>query len=331
MSDFVASFADIWSMRASNAISNALVTLKDYVARGYRLFFNGQFLMSAQAVAFKVLITWVPLALLATGAVALLLAEERPYQVVQDFLSNYFPNYERDRLSGFIRELQRVSGALTIVGMVTLLYTTLTLFSTLRVAVSNVFREDWHRVRRWSPGLAFDFRMMLQLGALFLATVALSIAAQFLDGSGIELMRRVGISAPWMLTGWANVAHFLTLFVPVILSVGMFYQLYYFIPLPHPPRKSALIGAVFAAILWEIGKYFFTNYTTGASRYDTWVMFVESDRIAMLTDAFGLIVAFVLWAYYSGVILMMGGTVALIHETRARERAEAEEAAASAT
>lgn len=297
-----------------------LAAVRDYLTRGYRLFFRGQFLLSAQAVAFKVLITWVPLAMLATGFLGILLSRERPYQVIQDFLTNYFPTYRADRLVAFVDEIQHIAGTLTFFGILVLVYTTATLFTTLRVAVSNVFREDWHRVRGWTPGLAFDFRMMLQLGALFIATVALSIAAQFLDSSGIAFMERIGLSSRWLLSGWRNVAHFVTLFVPVILSIGMFFQLYYFIPLPHPPRKSAMFGAMIAAVLWEVGKYFFTGYATAVQRYDTWISMVESDRIEMLADAFGLVVAFVLWAYYSGIILMAGGAAALIHEIRRKER-----------
>jgi membrane protein len=219
--------------------------------------------------------------------------------------------------------MQRVSGALTAVGIVGLLYAAVSLFSTLRVAVSNVFREDWHRVRKWTPGLAFDVRMALMLGVLFVAIAILTVGAQLLDNSGIELMRRVGIEADWMLSGWRTVAHFIALFVPLLLGIGMFFQLYYFVPLPHPPRAGVLLGACVAAILWEVGKYFFTSYATGYGRYDTWLMTVESDRIGMLGDIFGLIVAFVLWAYYSGVVLMIGGSVVVVHEIRRRERKQA--------
>jgi membrane protein len=217
--------------------------------------------------------------------------------------------------------MQGVSGALTTVGTVTLVWAAVSLFSTLRIAVSNVFREDWHRSRKWTPGLAFDIRMALLLGVLFVATTILTVGSQLLDDSGIELMRRIGIEADWMLSGWRSVAHFITLFVPLLLGIGMFFQLYYFVPLPHPPRVGVLFGASVAAALWEVGKYFFTSYATGYGRYDTWLMTVESDRIGMLGDIFGLIVAFVLWAYYSGIVLMIGGTVVVVHEIRRRERA----------
>jgi membrane protein len=296
------------------------LTARDYLSRGVKLFFDGQYLLFAQAIAFRVLITWVPLALLAMGFLGRLLSQSGPYQILQNFLASYFPTYQSERLATLVEELQRISGTLTIVGFVTLLYTTLTLFSTLRVAVANVFQQDYHRVRGITRGFAFDIQLMLQLGALFLGTVGLTIAGQFLDASGLEFVQRIGLSAEWMLSGWRKVAQFLSLVLPLGLSIGMFFQLYYFIPLPHPPRKSVFFGATLAALLWEVGKYFFTSYATGVNRYDTWASTVESDRIAMLGDVFGLLVAFVLWAYYSGLVLMIGGTAVMIHEARRRER-----------
>ncbi len=298
-------------------------TTRDYLSRAYRLFSSGQLLLSAQAVAFKVLITFAPIAVLTVGIVGSFLSRNRPQQVVEQFMTSYFPTYQTDRLVQFIEELQRVSGTLTIVGIVILIWTTVTLFSTLRVAVSNVFREEWHRVRAWTPGLAFDLAMVLLLGALFAGTVLLAFAAQLLDGSGVDFMQRVGVSAGWMLTGWRTVAQAIALVVPFFLSIGIFFVLYYFVPLPHPSRRSVLFGASFAALVWELGKYVFTKYAAGMARYDNWVVVVESDRVAMLGDIFGLIVAFVLWAYFTGIVLMVGGVLVLIHETRRMERREA--------
>lgn len=293
---------------------------RDYFKRGFLLFHRGQFIVSAQAIAFKVLITWVPIAILGVGVLGSLLSKNRPYQIIQNYLTSYFPTWQAERLFEFADEMQRISGTLTVVGLIAVVWSAVSLFSTLRVAVSNVFREDWHRVRKWTHGLAFDVRMTFFLGVLFVATAVLTIGAQLLDDQGIELMQRVGIEADWLLSGWRDVAHIIALFVPLLLGFGMFFQLYYFVPLPHPPRNGVVLGAFVAAVLWEIGKYFFTSYATGYGRYDNWVMTVQSDRIGMLGDIFGLIVAFVLWAYYSGVVLMVGGAVVLVHEMRRRER-----------
>jgi len=306
--------------RNDSSARRIAAALRDYFKRGVRIFYRGQFLVSAQAVAFRVLVTWVPVVLLATGVIGFLLSRAGPYAILEDLLTSYFPAYETDRLVEFVGALERVSGTFTAVGFIALTYAAVTLLTTLRVTVSNVFREDWHRSRRTAHGLAFDVRMMLQLALLFLATVILSIIAQFLDGSGTEFLHRIGVSSEWLLGGWRRAAHYFSLIVPLILSIGMFFQLYYFVPLPHPPRPSVWLGAGVAAVLWEAGKFLFARYTIAINRYDGLVAAIESDRLGLLADVFGLIVAFVLWAYYSGIVLMIGATVVLVHEMRRRER-----------
>jgi membrane protein len=87
----------------------------------------------------------------------------------------------------------------------------------------------------------------------------------------------------------------------------MFFHLYYFIPRPSPRKRTALAGALVAAILWESAKQLFAFYATSVG---------FGTGTEALGSTFKLIIAFVLWVYLSGVVLIIGAIVASLRQHR---------------
>ena len=91
----------------------------------------------------------------------------------------------------------------------------------------------------------------------------------------------------------------------------MFFMLIYFTPIPNPPPRSGWTGAFVAAMLWEFAKVPFTMYVTRLGSFqDTW--------LSAFGSTFILILAFILWAYYSGLVLNIGAITTLLHERKHR-------------
>ena len=270
----------------------------------------------AQAIAFKVLISIVPIVILLVGILGDLLGQQEPFAMVSDFVRGFLPPYESERVLEFLSAFQGASGALLSVGTAGLVLMAMTLATTVRVAVASAFEQHWNEERSIFGGYAFDLRMVAQVGGLFLLTVVLSFAAQALNAEGLELMERLGMER-WLRAGWREAFDALSLGVPLLVSAAMFFQLFYFVPIPHPPRSSAVIGAFITAVLWEAAKYGFALYATyvGTFRYE-----IASDGMAALASGFGLLIAFVLWVYWSGIVLMVGAVIASLHEQRRRIR-----------
>ena len=263
----------------------------------------------SQAIAFKALVSVIPLLIIGTGLLGPKLAE-----VVRDLL----PPDQGANLLAFIRKLQAASDTLTIVGGVGLILTGVTLFSTLRAVLANVFVEEWHVHRSTLRGYLFDLRMAGQIGILFVATLAISAGIQAFNLSGSEFLSKYSLDFLWLDRGWRLLVQGLGLLVPIAVTTAIFYQLYYLTPLPHPPRRSVTAGAVFAAVLFEISKFAFTTYASrlgSIGRYST----ADPGNLTGVADAFGVIVAFVFWAYYSGLVLILGALVVLLHEARVRD------------
>ena len=290
---------EMWSVRAQQAARYYLQGLYREIA-GKNLF------LWAQAIAFKVLVTIVPIVLLATGIAGRLLRGNDAFAAVVRFIHDFVPPRHADQLVSFLEQLQQASTAIVGVGGAGLFLSAVSLFITLRIAVSNAFEQDWHEGRSIIGGYLFDVRMVIQVGLFFILTVGISVTTQSILSPPI--LKSLGTDAQWILEGWQRTIRLISLSVPFLLTTAMFFQLYYFVPKPHPRKRSALIGAVTAGALWEAMKQAFTYYATYVGQFDRF-----GD---VLGNTFGLIIAFVFWVYFSGIVLMIGAVIASLREHR---------------
>ncbi len=305
-------------MQLPNVWGRAKVTLRYYAGGLWHHMGEKDVFLWAQAIAFKVLVTFVPLIILSTGIlgqllrseiVAGLFAGETPFEAVARIVRDLLPAYQSQQLIAFLAQFHQASGTLTFIGAAALFITAMTLFSTLRAVLANVFKEEWHGHRSILQGYLFDLRMVLQVGLFFILSVALVVFRREMRDAGVRLIEHVGIGYIWLLSGWQHAFDLIGLVLAFLISTAMFFQLIYFNPQPRPPRKSALIGALVTAALWELAKYGFTFYAIRVGSFG---------GVGIAAGTFGLIILLVFWAYYSGIMFIMGAITTLLHETRAR-------------
>ncbi len=261
----------------------------------------------AQAIAFKVLVTIVPVLVLVTGILGQVLRGDEAFATVTRQVRNVLPPYQTEQTLNFLLGLQKSSGTITLIGIAGLLVSAITLMTTLRVVVSSIFSEDYHKSRSILGGYVFDLRMVGQVGVLFLLSVGVTVGVQWVNRVGGEFFRWYGFDSDWLFQSWSTLFQLVGVLLPFVISVAMFSQLYYFVPRPRPPRRSVLRGALTTAMLWEAAKYGFTFYAANVAGFD-------------LGNTFGLILAFVFWIYYSGLVLCIGALVVLLDEKRLRSK-----------
>ncbi|MEL6442983.1 MAG: YihY/virulence factor BrkB family protein [Bacteroidota bacterium] len=296
---------------------------------------NPYVLLLAQAIAFKVLVTILPLLVLGTGIFGLVLRQDDPFDTVSRFLGSFLPNYQSDTLFQLLGQLQRAGSTITIVGGIGLFLTVLTLFSALRIVIAGAFGGERHEQRSFLGGYLFDLRMIGQVALLFLLSFGLTVGMRVAMARSEALAAENGLDAALVSQGWEFIFGVAAWLVPFALSLAMYTQLYYFIPKPKPPSRSAFTGALFAALLFEGAKNLFAYYAVYVGRFDRYeapnqTEIVEnlggesaagaSDALISLGGVFGLILALVFWVYLSSLILILGAMVAAVHEERTGPR-----------
>lgn len=288
-----------------DALRNIARTITSYSKPLWRYANTAPVFLWAQAIGFKALVAVIPVAAISLG-----LFGSNLVRVIRSLM----PDLQGGPFIELLENLQRAGGSLTWIGVVGLLFVTMTLFSTLRSVLAGVFDDEAERRRSILRGYLKDLRMTLQIGGFFLLSIALSFALQALNLSEPDFLVRVGLDGFWIESGWRRLVQVLGLLVPAILSAAVFFQLYRFVPASRPRRSSALTGALVAAVMWELAKVAFAVY---ASRVGIVSRYAEAG--SGLGDYFGVIVAFVFWAYYSGVVFILGAYVVLIHQSKTAE------------
>ena len=276
----------------------------------------------AQAIAFKVLVTILPLILIATGIFGLVLRQENPFDTVAAYLRSFLPPGQNEGLISLLYQLQESSQTITIFGALFLLVTVVTLFSVLRYVVATAI-GDRHTYRSILGGYVFDVRMAVQVGLLFLLSFGLTVTLNVVSAESTAVLSGWGFDPAVLRSGWRIVLRAVTILVPYSLSVLMFLQLFYFIPRPSPPSRSAFFGAAVSAVLFEIAKNGFTLYATYSGRFDFGGVEAEGGSsgaaaLGGLGGVFGLLLLFVFWIYFSGLVLIIGAIMTGLHERRNR-------------
>jgi membrane protein len=292
-------------MRRLRPIRKAAGLFGFYVRSIYGGFVKEDVFIWSGAIAFKVLINLLPLVVLAAGVFGLVLRQDEIRQTITNLIHAFLPTFQSEQIAELLVSLSDKGDTVTLIGSLGISFTVITLFSTLRVVVGNIFKGTHQRRSLWR-GYVLDLGLATLGGSLFLLSFGTTLALEILDTRGSALLSRLDVLEFGFVNVWLWISRFLELVIPGLLSAALFFQLYFFIPLPRPHRISALVGAVTTAVFWEIAKRIFTVYAVQLGTFDSY------SGLGTL----GLAVAVVLWTYYSGLVFIMGAMVTAIHDEK---------------
>lgn len=94
----------------------------------------------------------------------------------------------------------------------------------------------------------------------------------------------------------------------LLIMYFIFYSFYRFIPTVKTKRRSSLVGAGWAAILWVGMKILFGYYL---SNFGTW---------GRIYGAYALIVVLAFWIYYTSAVFIIGAEIGKLFDERLSER-----------
>lgn len=176
-------------------------------------------------------------------------------------------------------------GAISIVGVVMLIYAALAMLVEIEKAFNQIFLTPVGR--SWARRVPL-YWTLLTLGMVGLvATFSVQEGLQrYLD----DFAKR-GSSIP--VVGLV-IGHIASYGITVLISTLFFFLAYTTVPNTRVRRRPALIGALCAAIMWEAGKWGFTEY----------IKYFGGG--AKLYGIIALIPIFMLWVYMTWMIVLLG-------------------------
>jgi membrane protein len=195
-----------------------------------------------------------------------------------------------------IDEIIRARGPVTIIAVVGLIWSASTIFSTLNQTLNEIWGNKRRRPVWKQRGLAILFILAFVGPALFLASLAGSMIADL----------RIWLPAQIIPLGGA-----ISFVVAILLDVTLFMLLYIMLPHGAATWREILPGALGAGLFWELAKKAF-------------LLFV-STYISMSNLVYGsvaAIIAFLTWAYLSGLIFLFGAFLSVSYYRLKQQRKE---------
>lgn len=245
----------------------------------------------AAGLAFFFLVCVVPLLLLGASTLGFVLSSHEAAQEAVNQLTRNFPVYRNEITAAILRivETRAVSG---LAGTFILIFFSTPLFGATRLIL--------HRMLGVRAGGGYVSNMLRDFGMVLLLTVMLfassSVTWLFQWFQGDVLPREVG--ARW------NYA--LTVAFSVTLSATMFYCGYRYVPRRRPGIAASLVGGLLAGLLWEVAKQLFRLYIRQVGVYD------------QIYGPLGVLVAFVMFVYYSAIVFVFGAAYVAALDSRRR-------------
>ena len=295
-----------WLLDAPHVTAQTFLVTREAIRR---VLFEESLAMHAAAIAFYGLLSFGPLMIVLLAIAGLVISESATLMdSLRDSLAVLFPAAHQelvDQLPAFVSR-SKVFG---LVGVLGLLWSGSRVFASLDSSLNVIWRvpssRPYWKHRLLSIGLV-PVAVMAFLGSLA-ATAFYSLVV------GKELP-----TAGWKVQDLPFLADVLTYVVPLALSCLFFFLLYWLLPARRVPRRSALLGATVAAVLWELSKLGFDVYLRNIGRMDK--VYGTAAGIAIL----------MLWFYYSAMTFLVGAVVGASDMDRRLTMAERQELAREA-
>ncbi len=183
------------------------------------------------------------------------------------------------RILGFVENIH--VGVLGSLVLAMLIYTVVSLVQKIEGAFNFIWhiRQQRRFIRRFS-----DYTSVILVGPV-LIFAALGITAAVMGGSLIQELITV--------KPIATLFYYINRLLPYVLACFAFTFIYIFMPTTKVHFSSALIGGLFAGILWETGGWGFVALITSTTKYKA------------IYSVFAILIVFMIWLYASWLILLL--------------------------
>ena len=185
---------------------------------------------------------------------------------------------------------------MTAFGACGLIITALLLMYSIDSALNTIWRSKRTRPRIYSFAV---YWMILTLGPL-LAGVSLAISSYLL-------------SLRWASELHGVIDNLLRVF-PLLLSWLSFWLLYSIVPTTQVPNRDAIVGALVAALLHELGKKAFSLYITAFPSYQ------------LIYGVLAVIPILFVWVYWTWCIVLLGAEITVTLGEYRKLKSEQQEA-----
>lgn len=247
-----------------------------------RRFNQDRCLQIASSLTFTTLLALVPLATIVLTLISAFPIFSGLGEQIRSFLlANMLPEAAGNVVATYVEQFSARAGRLTALGTVVLVVTALMMMFT----IERAFNSIWRVLR----GRSMAQRILIYWAVLTLGPILIGASltmTSYLVGVSLGLSRR-------NVFGEAAVLGI----VPFLLTCTAFTLLYLVVPNRAVRPRHALLGGVVAALAFELMKRGFAVYVAQIPTY------------TFVYGAFAVVPIFLLWIYFSWVVIVVGALI----------------------
>ena len=263
----------------------------------------------AAALSLYTILSMGPLLVIAVKIASFFLRDPNTQKKVQDQVTSTVGSNGGAAIGQMLQNAAHPSSGViaTIVSVVVLLFTASGVFGELQDSLNTIWEVKpkpnqgwWETVKNRFLSLAMVFVIA------FLLLVSLVVSAVL-----TALSRRLTGGAGWL-------SYVVDVIATIVVATGLFAAIFRVLPDVKIGWRDVMLGAFVTAVLFKLGQYGLALYFKFGSTTSAY-------------GAFGSIIAVLLWAYYSSMILFFGAEFTQAYARRAGRWIEPEENAVKMT
>lgn len=268
----------LWLPPSWSEIRRRAHTVYEFALYLYERFFADNCLRHASTLSYTTLLSIVPLMTVAFTILAAFPVFEPVNERVQAFVfANLVPT-SGELVRSYLERFSSQAAKLTAAGIIGLLVSSLLMMA----AVDRALNEIWHvQTRRFSVQGFMIYWTLLTIGPLLMG--ASLIATSYLES--LQALAMFGVS---------DRKQTLLNVMPVVAEFLAFLFLYSAVPNRRIPFRHAALGALLAAVLFELAKKGFAWYVTSFPTYEA------------VYGALAALPVFLVWLYLSWTVVLIG-------------------------
>ena len=247
-----------------------------------RRFLDDQCLQTAGALALTTLFAVVPLVTVVFGILSAFPVFAEWRQDISAFVFRNFVPAAGEAVQDYLTQFAENASKATAVGIIVVLVSVVS----LTLSVESTFNRIWRVPQARRPGARFIVHWtVITLGPMavvallalsaYLLTLPLFEQAEAEFSLKARLLRMLPFTIQWL----------------VLIAA------YALIPNRNVPWRHAAIGALFAALVFEVLKHLFADYATNGANYQ------------QVYGALAMVPIFVFWIYLSWILVLVGASL----------------------
>ncbi len=274
--------------------------LKDWLWTAVRKFGEHNCGQLAASISYYVLFSIFPLLIFFVSVVGIFLNQSAQRDVVDEVMS-VFPLSEEGGRNEVEDAVDAVSGssgqALGFLGLLGMGWAASGMFGAVRRSLNIIYHEQEFS-RPFVQSKLVDLSLVLGVGLFFASSIFVTGALRVIRARSEDLAAVGDLSEE---LGWAWTLGILA--IPFLFSFAAFTFLYAVVPAKNGTLRSAIPGAIIAALAFELVKNLFGYYVQNFSNFD------------VVFGSLGAVAAFLFWVFISAQIMLFGAEVSRAYQT----------------